>query len=161
MKKKLQWGETPFHRMKPEELLRAAIKMYDACVAAKSALALCEINDKHKSQYNPFWDCGTGGGALEMCRQVVDPMQKKYGSENIWRAFYRPGVDLLWEDKGPIILTAKWAICPICGQMAGAALKTDQPYWGQRCADVTPFTKDCQGIMRPVTWDDMKINEPS
>jgi hypothetical protein len=158
--KELQWGETPFHRMTPGELLKAAIKMYDGLVSAKSALALCEYNDRcvFPGQFNPFWTQGTGGIALEKCRQVVDPMEKKYSSENIYRSFYRPAVDLLWKDNGQIELTTKWAVCPVCGNWVGKALHGQDDRWGKRCGDVGLGDK-CNGILRPMTWDDVKIEE--
>lgn len=157
--KELQWGETPFHKMSPEELLRAAIRMYDACVSAKSALALCEANDKVRWPINPYWAEGTGGRALEKCRQVVDPIELRYSSEAIWRSFYRPAVDLLWKDNPPIILTTGWAICPKCGQMVGTSRRLHESAHGKVCKDAMSFSPDCDGILRPMTWEDMKIKE--
>jgi hypothetical protein len=152
--KELDWGETPFHKMSPDELLKVAIKMYDACVHAKSALAL----SSHRDPQSLFWTQGTGGIALEMCNQVVDPLEKQYGSENIWRAFYRPGNDLIWKDNGPLKLTTKWAICPECGNMIGTTLGREQENWGKKCVDAkNPFApKDCKGVLRPVKWLDLQ-----
>lgn len=154
-KKELQWGETPFHKMSPEELLRAAIRMYDAAVSAKSALAL----SSYGQEINPFWTAGTGGCALEKCRQVVDPIEKEYDREDIYRSFYRPAVDLLWKDNGSIVLTTSWAICPECGQMVGTSHGRHAPSWGKVCSEVIPCSTDCKGILRPMTWEDMKPKE--
>lgn len=151
--KQLEFGETPFHRMNHEDLLMAAIRMYDAVVASKDALRLASHNDPESS----YWTVGTGAIALEKCNQVVDPLNKKYSSENIWRSFYRPYIDLLWKDKGNIILTTHWAVCPVCKNMLGNGNIENQPdLFGKICSEVNPFgAKDCHGVLRPMVIDDI------
>ncbi len=156
MPKKLKYGETPFHHMKPDELLKAAIRMYDACVHARCALRLCQNSDLYKSPYNPFWTEGTGGGALECCNQVVEPLEKKFGSEAIYRMFYRAADDLLWEDRPPIYLRTNWAVCDICGTMVGNGYPKARPsHVGERCGDVCLGDGKCSGILRAMTWKDI------
>lgn len=156
--KKLKFAETPFHRLNERQLLIMAIRMYDAIVAAKSVLKMSELRDPSSS----FWTQGTGGRALEMCEQIVKPLEKKYGSEAIWRMFYRPFNDLLWDNTNKD-LTTNWAICSKCGMMIGASLGKDgrrnnNDKIGKKCSEATPFGKKrCDGIMRKLKWSDAKM----
>lgn len=151
--------------MTPDELLKAAIQMYDALVHAKSALAICEINAGYSTKSGKpglFWEEGTGGGALEMCRQVVDPMERTYGASDIFRMFYRAADDLLWKDNPPIFLRTRWAVCPICGTMTGNGYPKDRPsHVGQRCADVNRSSEKCTGMLREMIWKDMEYKTPA
>lgn len=147
--------------MDPKELLIAAIKMYDALVHARGALRLCRNNDLYKSSYNPFWTEGTGGEALECCNQVVEPIEKRYDPESIYRMFYRAAGDLLWEDKPPIFLRTNWAVCDICGSMVGNGYPKDRPsHVGERCGDICLGDGSCPGILRPMIWEDVHMEKP-
>lgn len=146
-RKKLKWGQTPFHKMTKAQLLAQSIKMYDALVSTRSVLRQYELGYED----TPYWSRqGSGRRALEKANQVVEPMETAYGSDQIYRNYYRYANDLLW-DKSKADFGHDWTVCPVCGIMLGSL-----EHVGQTCDEALSGPKKCQGVMRQLTWDDIK-----
>ncbi len=117
----LKYGETPWDNLPRETLLREVQRMYAAIISLNSALRLCRANDR-----GGFWSVpgdgmsstdrgGTGGHALEMARSIIEPLHEQHESENIYRAFFRYAVDLLFSPS----LGFSWTACNGCKVFLG------------------------------------------
>ncbi|MCB0257355.1 MAG: hypothetical protein KDI55_26840 [Anaerolineae bacterium] len=144
MKKQLDWGQTPWDNLTREELLRTVQKMYITIETQNHVLS----NIVQFRRHEPYWSGkGVGGRALEMARQIIQPVILEWEVESLYRSFYRYAEDLLFDCSKHEQLGKNWAVCPKCGTMLGSA-----DHFGKPCWD----TSNCDGIMRPLTWDDMK-----
>jgi hypothetical protein len=142
MKTDLKWGQTPWDDMTKEELLREVQRMYAALSNANSVMKMARYGNEN----SPFWgNEGTGGKALEMSRQILEPLDR-YG-EAIYRRFFRYAYDLLF-DQTNFKIGFDWQVCPMCGVMLGSGHDEGRP-----CEMGKP---GCTGIMRKLTWDDLK-----
>lgn len=154
MDRELEWGETPWDPMSRDDLLREVQRMYAALVRLESIAKLCQIRDEG----SPFWGPrGTGGGGLEMARQILEPLHEQHTSENIYRAFFRYAVDLLFQKSGFDIRTG-WAVCDKCGQMIGASagdeIRDERTLVGTKCSERLPGK--CDGVLRALEWKDLE-----
>ena len=153
-KKRLSWGQTPFHRMTKKQLLVHAMRMYSALESTRSALAI----SKHNESSHPYWINGTGGRALEKAEQALQHVNKGFDMENVYRSFFRYGIDLLFDDTDKIGIKTKWGVCDKCDCMYGgnnAGIEIGEPLKdtvGQPC-----ITPNCDGVLRALTWGDLKI----
>jgi hypothetical protein len=149
MTKDLEWGQTPWDDLSRDDLLREVRRMYAAIVALETVAKLCRVSD----EASPFWSMrGTGGRGLEHARQILQPLHAAYGSESIFRSYFRYAVDLLFDGLG-----VEWAVCDVCGQMLGGHLGADGSYKsvaGQPCA--SHLGRECSGILRPLKWEDLQ-----
>lgn len=152
MTKDLKYGETPWDSLSRDELLREVQRMYAAISAMYSALRIASHGDT-----SGYWGPqGTGGEAIEMGRQIIEPLHEAYESERIYRAFFRYAVDLLFQSPPGYRICFGWAVCPACGQMFGD-MPDGRSAVGLRCADLYP--KDCAGVLRPLEWSDLEKSE--
>lgn len=146
MTTELQWGETPFDNLTRDELWLMCQRMYAAIGAMESCLNITKYFDSH----SPYWGYdGSGGRALEMARQILDPINKEFDSKSIYRAFFRYANDLLFESNGYRIGFG-WSVCPKCGTMLGESSSGEKSE-GRNC-----IAKDCNGVLRPLEWKDLK-----
>jgi hypothetical protein len=175
--KTLQWGQSPWDDLKREQLLRSIQQMY-AAFAAIYSIHLTEmdtyklmhernypVEDPYQSPY--YGKRGVGGAALEMCRQVLDPLYAKFGEgmgddgkgkANIYGLFYQFANDLLFENNGFQMIGHGWAVCPECGAMFGRKGNGETAF-GKPCSGNFGGKLDCAGVLRPLTWDDLKPKE--
>jgi hypothetical protein len=157
----LEFGETPWDKMSREELLREVQRMYAATTGLYSVVRMSKATDQIRAGMgpesddppNPYWGkSGVGGNELEKARQVIDPLDDRYGSGNIYRAFFRYANDLLFEDNGYEMIHDNWMVCPECGAMYGSRYKMIE----RPCAS-EPFGKPgCPGVLRKLQWSDME-----
>lgn len=144
---KLKWGETPFDRLTPEEARLMMCRMYSAITCLRSCMRMARTANPE----SPYWGRnGSGGLAIAKADEVVEPLDQAYGSESIYRSFFRYADDLLFSgekaDTG-----FQWSVCPKCKVMMGPG--PDRPRLdGQPCRG----TQKCDGVMRPLIWDDLK-----
>ena len=151
IKTELKWGETPFHRMTHDELLVHAMRMYSALLTADSVMKLLSHG---KTAADLFWFGGTGGVGLERAKQALAAVNDGFDEENIYRSFFRAGNDLLFEDGGQEAVKSKWAVCPKCNSSFASPGGPGEPYKdiaGEKC-----HLPKCDGILRPLTWEDFK-----
>lgn len=156
MKKTLEWGRTPWDEMNREELLREVERMYSALLSVNSALKLTRFNEEG----NPFFGTsGTGGRALEKARQILEPLHAQYeeGDGELYRAYFRYADDLLFDRSTGYRIGAGWAVCPECGVMIGESMDGKSKI-GESCGTVFPTNDKCPGVMRALSWDDLKPN---
>lgn len=149
---KLEWGQTPWDDLSKEELLKEVQKMFSALMSAMSVLKMNMIGYEN----SPFWSNrkGTGARAIEKARQVIDPIYGKFDRESIYRSFYRTANDLLF-DNSKFDLGFGWSVCPICGLMIGADIDGKR-HDGEICQEVMLTRSGCNGILRPLIWDDLR-----
>lgn len=157
----LDWGETPWDNLSRDELLREVQRMYQTISELTSVVEMIRVNDlmraglSHDSEEppNPYWSKdGVGGKVLEMARQIIDPLNKTYGTSNIYRAFFRYANDLLFESNGFSMIGGNWMICPECGQMIGNKYEDIS---GLPCSSKPFGKKGCQGVFRKLEWPDL------
>lgn len=133
---KMKYGQTPWDDMPREELLREMQRAYAAAQAARSALALAAGPSP-----SAFWGPeGTGGRALAMCEAVTSRVEEKYSSEDVYRAFFRYAVDLLFTPE----LGHGWNICEkghMLANVNGSPMST--------CSQ-------CKRPMRRIEWRDIE-----
>lgn len=149
--KTLRWGETPWDNLSREELLREVQRMYAAVSAMYSALRITA-----HGQESGYWGpSGTGGSAIEMGRQIVEPLRERYG-DGMYRAFFRYALDLLFEQRSGYQIGHGWAVCPECGRMAGDP--EGHSFVGRRCAELLHLRAEgpCAGVLRPLEWADLE-----
>lgn len=153
MKKKiLEWGETPWDGMTRGELLREIQRMYSAM---RSLYSVVRMHQAGNENHPYFGKAGVAGNALEKGRQILEPLwgQLKNGEEDMFRCFFRYADDLLFDQRaGYTMIGSGWAICPKCGVMLGAT-GNGETMFGKPC---NMGKNDCKGIMRPLTWGDMR-----
>lgn len=148
--KELKWGETPFDKLKPKEARLLMCRMYSAITALRSCMRMAKASDPT----SPYWGRdGSGGRAVAKADEVVEPVEEAYGSESIYRSFFRYADDLLFSgDKADTGF--RWSVCPKCQVMRGPG--PDMPRLdGQPCRG----TMKCDGVMRPLIWDDLNPEE--
>jgi len=158
-KKQLKWGETPFHKMDHATLLMSAIKMYWSLNSCSGEVKkLKEMNKIFGREEKPnlyFEKGGSGFNALYMADQALDPINREYESEDVYRSYYRYAIDLLFPE-----CTSGLVVCPVCGQMFGAYGdgRTDE---GKVCGQKfkVRFSTGCPGVFRKLTWKDMEIKD--
>lgn len=142
----IEWGHTPFDTLTPEELLRHCQRLYAACESMASCLAVSRVGDER----SPYWGpTGSGAQALEQGEQALTAARAGFDRESIYRAFFRYARDLLFESKGAMRLGFDWRMCTVCGQMWGC-------YQGGELTGKPCTVKSCDGIYRPIEWDDIK-----
>ncbi len=146
--KDLNWGETPFDNLSPEDMLRELQRAYSALLSCRSALSMLRGHER-----TAYWSKeGTGGHAIAKADSVIEPVENEHGSEQIYRSFYRYADDLLFEDCG---MRFNWDVCPKCGTMLGAGADGKR-HTGQVCSEGFPGqAAKCDGVFRPLTWDDL------
>lgn len=144
MAERLEWGETPWDKKTREELLLDVKRMYGAIVALNSVCSLCKCGQEVSS----FWSNEEGSGfrALELARQILEPIHKEYDSEDIYRSFFRYAYDLLFDGK----MGFGWYVCDTCKRMIGRS-QDKETREGDWC-----MFPPCQGKYRKLTWQDMK-----
>ena len=150
--KELNYGETPWDNLSKDELLLEVKRMYSALDS--SVMVLDQFKSSQKG--HPYWKKdGTGGKAYEKCNQIMTKIHSEYDKENIFRSYFRYATDLLFDHR-EYKIGFNWVICPICGSMIG---DDKNEYNGKLCDDVMPKlkTKNCNGIVRPIIWDDLKL----
>ena len=140
---KLKWGQTHWNNMNQKKLIREAQKMYSAIISMESVLKMIGTTEGN----NPFWgESGSAGRALNKSRQIIRPLEKKYGDDyQMYGNFYRYANSLLFEGE------EKWEICPKCGKMIGSISDI-----GKKCTESFGGKKDCLGIMRELKWKDLE-----
>lgn len=161
----LEWGQTPWDNLSREDLLKEVWRMW-LVIERLNGLALDHVfyekynrgisDDTPIEIVSPFYSKeGRGGAALEMARQVINPILEKYDQENVYRSFFRYSPDLLFKSEYRMI-GAGWTICPVCGVMIG---DREGEYVGKPCRE-TRFGKPvCDGVMRRLEWSDLKRPE--
>ena len=148
----LHWGETPWDNKSHDELLRDVQRMYSAVQAMYSCLNVIKAGSRGTP--SEFWSDGTGGMCIEKGRQILEPLWKEFGNEEIYRSFFRYADDLLFEQAHGI--GVGWCICPVCGTCLGTS-SSGKTHVGEVCGDVLHMKSDsCPGIFRPLMWEDMK-----
>jgi hypothetical protein len=147
--KELQWGETHWDNMTGEELLREVQRMYVVIQSQSSIINMIKMANPE----SPFWGKeGSGGIALEMARQVLQPIEELYGErEPMFSGFYRYARDLLF-DISEYEIGYNWAVCDKCGVMLG---NRRNDLIGTPCR---LGQNDCSGTFRKLEWDDLKPN---
>lgn len=146
---RLEWGQTPWDDLSRDELLREVQRMYAAMQALGSVVRM----HQHGSPESPYWGArGVGGRALEMERQIVEPLNALYGDSALFRSFFRYALDLLF-DSSVYEIGSDWAVCPECGQMVGIRL---DPASGRPCNSAGLGKPGCQGVLRPIQWSDLE-----
>jgi hypothetical protein len=156
-KKSLEWGETPWDNMTRDELLFQIKRMYSAL---RSLYAVVKMEEVTQENHPYFGKEGVGGDALEKGRQIIEPLFNQYkgGEEDIYRSFFRYADDLLFDQSTEYTtIGSRWHVCPECGMMIGEN-PNGEKLLGRRCGDVSPNEK-CNGILRALTWDDLKKGE--
>lgn len=143
MKKQLEWGQTPWDDLDRDTLLREVQRMASALQSAHSVMRMTKYNNEE----HPYWSVGTGARACKKVDQALARLED-YDSEDVYRSFYRYADDLLFTGVG-----FGWAVCPVCGQMFGENSEGASAV-GTKCA--SHLNKTCPGVLRPITWDDLK-----
>ena len=144
----LEWGQTPWDNKSREELLLDVKRMYGALTALDSVAALCKCG--HETSL--FWlrtnadTQGSGYRALELAKQILEPLHKEWGSEDIYRCYFRYAFDLLFDGE----MGFGWYVCDKCKRMVGRS-RSGEPRDGQAC-----LFPSCDGSYRKITWDDLK-----
>lgn len=155
-RKPLAFGETPFHKMTKKQLITVACQMYAALSRTRSQLAISKETDALINPHNtPYWGrSGMGGLALEMAVQALEAALFGYARENVYRAFFRYANDLLF-DSTTYEIGSGWMVCTACKTMLGSRHNRR----GMACREV--FNSQCTGVLRPLTWDDLKPEDVS
>lgn len=143
--KQLEWGQTPFDQCSREELIQHCARLY----AATSALNSVALQHKDGSTY---WKKGSGGDALERARQAMESARNGHSDECIHRSYLLYAGDLLFKDAAGLEIRSGWVLCPECGQMTSSL--SGETNSGKACSDVLPGS--CSGVMRELSWDDLK-----
>lgn len=153
----LEWGQTPFDSLSREELLRHCQRLYSATLSLTCVVRM----SRHGHEQSLYWGPrGAGAHALEKGEQALRAAQGEFNGETIYRAFFRYAVDLLFESKGEMRLGFDWHVCPVCKRMTGSSNPEQAERTGQLCQE--PFyLPPCPGVLRRITWDDLKLNEVS
>lgn len=139
--KELQWGETPFDHMAPDEVLLNAKRMYSALVALTSVAKMTRSYDR-----GTYWKEGNGGKAIEKGEQALVAIDTGYTErEPAFRTFYRYADDLLFDTSRHPLLGMGWRICEKDGTMLGA----------HRDGSHINACMECEGPMRPIRWSDL------
>ena len=147
-KRELNWGETPFDRMKQSDLRMVAVRLFSALGSARSALAMSQALGPD----SPYWgNDGTGGRALEKSDQALANVTKGFDEEEIYRCFFRYADDLLF-DSSTFHIGSAWTVCPGCLVMVG---DRSGKYVGKPCADFKFGKKGCDGVGRRLEWSDL------
>ena len=147
-KRTLKWGETPFHHLSHDELLRTTERMYAAILSMNFALKMCDDGSDAG-----FWGTeGSGGTALEKARQIIKPIHTAYSDEDIYRSFFRYANDLLF-DRSTYKIGFGWVVCDTCKVMVGETVQGDS-YLNHKCSEIFDYKK-CPGTFRPLTWGDL------
>lgn len=144
--KKLKWGETPWEKLDRDELLREVQRLYSAGLSMACCLKMARASDV----YSPYWGPrGSGGRALAKWDTINEPLEKKFGNEEIYRAFYRYADDLLFSPG----LGSNWVICDVCGGMLGNPEKPAKAHVEHcfRCEEDRQF--------RPIEWKDLRMEK--
>ncbi len=146
----LQWGETPWDNLSREDLLREVQRMYAAVLSADGALSLCRGNER-----GGFWSAsgGTGGRALAKCELARAWVESEYDHENVYRAFFRYAVDLLFSPE----LGFGWTACDGCDVLTGPM--DGKPIVGQPCSECARQGR--QSVRRPLEWRDLERKRSS
>jgi hypothetical protein len=161
-KKKLEWGQTPWDDLSREELLKTIWRMYMVIVELNSVTQMELDWQRQKAGFpsnsleipNVYWGkSGFGGKALEMARQVLEPLENEYEDETIYRAFFRYASDLLFEKNGYEMIGADWVTCPECGVMYATRMRS---LVGEKCTEHPAGKPECPGALRKLIWDDLK-----
>lgn len=130
-KRRLEWGETPWDKLSREELLIEVKRMCSAVASAEHALVMTR-----GTATDSFWGAeGSGGIAIEKCRQITDSIHVKFNESDIYRSFYRYADDLLFSGVG-----RGWLVCET-GHMVGGG-KLD-------------VCRMCNTAFRPIEWRDL------
>jgi hypothetical protein len=147
-KPELKWGETPWDDMPREDLVRETARLFSALEAARGVAHMARLSDPSSL----FWSVeGTGGRALAMADAALKPYeQSERQRENIYRAYFRTAVDLLFA--GVAGVPVGWHICDACETMVGRGREREPP---SECFDCA---RKCHPgrPMRPITWDDLR-----
>lgn len=139
--KELVWGETPFDRMSPEEVLLNAKRMYSALISLESLAKQMRLGNEQ----SPYWSVGVGGAAIEKGAQALAGVDADYTSEDVYRSFYRYADDLLFDTGKHPMIGSGWWVCDADGTMLG----------GHPDGSHTVMCFKCNGPLRPITWADM------
>ena len=143
----LNWGETPFHHMTHNQLMRHAQRLYAAVESANNALHnLRPIQYEH----SPYWmPNGAGGRAMEQTEQALTRARGPYNPESVYRMFFRYARDLLFkQDK--VRIGFDWAWCDKCGDaVGGPPLREVTGVVHHTVSGIT----ECDGVMKPLTWN--------
>lgn len=136
--KKLEFGQTPWDEMNRDELLVVVWRLYAALTETASSLRMAKSWDPG----SPYWSGrGVGGRALGMAAMALHPWATMDGtSEDIYRAFFRYAVDLLFARS----LGTGWQVCDECGDMLAAGGEREPPTTCLRGHKV-----------RPLSWRDL------
>lgn len=154
----LKWGETHWDNMTHSELLEEVLRMYAVIVAQNGIIQqhkTFSLMTQPAARY--FWEGdGIGARAVEMARQVLEPISERYGNDDpMYSGFYRYALDLLFEQDN-VKIGHKWAVCPVCGITLGAATgSSTNTLVGTKCAD-NLGKPDCEGILRLLQWSDLR-----
>lgn len=146
--RELRWGETPWDELPREDLLREVQRMYAAIVSLDSCMQIQRCSSPH----SPYWTKGGSGfHALEEARMILEPLHEQFSSENIYRAFFRYAVDLLFAPE----LGFGWTACDGCTHLYGddADLPEERRMLGKPCPDCA--AKGRHFIRRRLEWRDM------
>ncbi len=144
----LQPNHTPWDDLDRDALLMEVRRMYAALNAAHCTLTLCASGDPSR-----FWGReGSGGCALEMARQVIEPLSNEFGEEAIYRAYFRYANDLLF-DCSRFDIGFGWMICPECKRTYGD--RGQRATAGKRCNDM--LETGCEGVLRELRWEDLGV----
>jgi len=147
--KELRWGETPWDNKTKDELLLDVKRMYAAITSLNSVAHLCTCGQGE----SPFWYAKSGSGrrALELAKQVLEPIHNEYDSADIYHCYFRYAYDLLFDGE----MGFGWYVCSICGGMIGRA-QDESSREGDMC-----LFPSCNGKYRLLTWDDLQPEQRS
>jgi hypothetical protein len=152
----LKYGETPWDKLTRKELLREVQRMYAAIVSMNSVIHLCK-----RDEVGGFWSIpgdglsfnnggGSGGRVIEMARMILVPLHTKFDSENIYRAYFRYAVDLLFSPE----LGFGWTACDGCLNLYGDGPGNKDKMLGNPCPDCA--RKGKHHIRRLLKWSDLE-----
>lgn len=151
MTKELKYGQTPWDNLSREEMLMEIQRMYAALVSANSVLRIVRCRDES----SPFWrrptkntHGGSGGHAEMKCTMILDRIHAEYDSEDVYRAFFRYVVDLLFSPE----LGFRWTACDGCPHFYEDNVETPSLI-GQPCEDCKREGRHF--LRRPLEWKDL------
>lgn len=140
----LKYGETPWDHLNHADLLREVQRMYSAILSLQSVAKIIQSQEPHSL----FWTKGSGHKALAKAEMILAPLHEKYEAGDIYRAFFRYAVDLLFTPE----LGGRWTACDGCQHFYGS-IGDDESMVGKPCLDCSHQGR--HSIRRPLEWKDL------
>jgi len=149
-RKHLSPGQTPWTHLSRWEMLKTIVRLWLALDACAQILKDLYTTDKPAYRIQV---------AKEMVSQLVAPIHAQYSREELSQAFANLAGCVAFDASSPLVaqvIKAKRFICPDCHTTYPFYVQGDrQPQRQMVCKDMVCGLPGCNGILRPMTWEDV------